>query len=262
VLAFVIIAWEVLPRAGVINPLFIPPFSRVASALCSMIVNGQLPTHTLISLRRAMTGLLAGLIFGLPLGFLLGGWFPRTQEAVEPLMALFAQANPLILFHVVMLFLGVGEMTKTFIIGWLCLWPITFSTITGVKAADPLLLKTARSFGLGRLALFLRVTLPASAPSIFTGLRLSAGYAFIMLVAAEMMGASSGLGWLVIQFQESYDATHIFAAALVITLLAVGTDSLLKLLGGRFLLPAGSAAEDYVRLTGGKGEKLPAPSGT
>ena len=71
-------------------------------------------------------------------------------------MELFAQANPLVLFHVIMLFLGMGEAAKTFIIGWLCLWPVTFSTITGVRTVDPLLLKAARSLGLGRVELFVQ----------------------------------------------------------------------------------------------------------
>lgn len=250
-LAVVLIVWEAVPRTGLVNPLFIPPLSGVAAALRDVIATGELSTHTLLSLQRAVLGLIAGLVIGLPLGLLLGGWFPRTQTALEPLMELFAQANPLILFHVIMLFLGIGEAAKTFIIAWLCLWPITFSTITGIRTIDPSVLKMARSLGLGRMRLFVLVTLPAAAPSVFAGLRLSAGYAFIMLIAAEMMGASSGLGWLVIQFQESYTATRIFAAALVITALAIGADSLLKLLGGRFLKGTESATDDYVQLTGG-----------
>jgi NitT/TauT family transport system permease protein len=252
VLAFILAAWEVLPRSGMIDPLFIPPLSRVAAALRDLAINGELGTNTLVSLRRAALGLMAGVVFGLPLGFLLGGWFPRLQTALEPLMELFAQANPLVLFHVIMLFLGIGEAAKTFIIGWLCLWPVTFSTITGVRTVDPLLLKAARSLGLGRFSLFVRVTLPAAAPSILTGIRLAAGYAFIMLIAAEMMGSSSGLGWLVIQSQEAYNVTRIFAGAVVITVLAVGADWFLKRLGRRFLGAPESGTDDYVRLTGGK----------
>lgn len=253
-LAIVLLAWETLPRLGVINPLFIPPLSGVITALRELAGNGEMATHAAISLQRAALGFAAGAVLGLPLGLVLGGWFPRLQTALEPLMELFAQANPLILFHVIILFLGIGEAAKTFIIGWLCLWPVTFATITGVRTADPTLLKAARSLGLGRAGLFVRVTLPAAAPSIVTGLRLAAGYAFIMLIAAEMMGASSGLGWLVIQAQESYHITRIFAGAFVITLLAITADWLLKLLGGRFLSRVESGADDYVRMQGSAGK--------
>jgi len=137
-----------------------------------------------------------------------------------------------VLFHIIILFLGIGEAAKTFIIGWLCLWPVVFSAMNGVRDADPLLLKAARSLGVGRLRLFVSVVIPSAAPSIIAGLRLSAGYAFIMLIAAEMMGASSGLGWLVIQAQESYHVARIFAGAAVITGLALAVDGILKLIGG------------------------------
>jgi len=105
--------------------------------------------------------------------------------------------------------------------------------VAAITAAKPgsyaeVLLKAARSFGIGRIRLFVSVILPSAAPAIFAGLRLAAGYAFIMLVAAEMMGASSGLGWLVLSAQESYHVPHIFAGATVITCLALGLDGVLK----------------------------------
>ncbi len=231
-----LLVWELLPRVGLVDPLFIPPLSGVLVTIKELLENGDLLTHTLVSLQRAFSGLMAAIAIGLPLGLLLGGWFPRLQEGLEPLMELFAQANPVILAHIIIFFLGIGEGAKIFIIGWLCIWPITFSTISGIRAVDPQLLKAARSLGLGRVQLFYQVVLPASAPSIFTGLRLAAGYAFIMLIASEMMGASSGLGWLVVQSQESYHVQRIFAGATVITALAVLTDLMLKLLEKRIVV--------------------------
>lgn len=235
--------WEILPRAGVIDPVFLPPFSMVAETVAGLWQGGDLQTHTFVSLRRALGGFLAAVALGLPLGLVVGGWFPRLQAALEPLMELFAQANPVVLFHIIILFLGIGEGAKTFIIGWLCLWPVTFSAMNGVRDADPLHLKAARSLGIGRLRLFVSVVLPSAAPAIFAGLRLSAGYAFIMLIAAEMMGASSGLGWLVIQAQESYHVARIFAGATVITGLALAVDGILKLIGG-WLAPARETDEN------------------
>lgn len=225
--------WELLPRGGLVDPLFVPPFSGVVATIGELCQTGELVRHARISLLRAFSGLFAAVVIGLPLGLLLGGWFPRIQQACEPLMELFAQANPVILAHIVIFFLGIGELAKTFIIAWLCVWPIAFSTMGGIRTADASLIKTARSLGLGRGRLFLSVILPSAAPSIFTGLRLSAGYAFIMLVAAEMMGGSSGLGWFVAQSQESYHVVRIFAGATVITLLAVLTDLSLALVQSR-----------------------------
>ena len=223
---------------GVIDPLFIPPLSRVAAALRDLAINGELGTNTLVSLRRAVLGLMAGVVFGLPLGFLLGGWFPRLQTALEPLMELFAQANPLVLFHVIMLFLGIGEAAKTFIIGWLCLWPVTFSTITGVRTVDPLLLKAARSRARPRES-FRPGYFPCRGAVNPDGGQAGGRLRLHHADCRRDDGVDSGLGWLVIQPQEAYNVTRIFAGAAVITGLAVGADWLLKRLGRRFLGASG-----------------------
>lgn len=233
VLLGALLLWEILPRIGLIDPLFIPPPSQVVAAAVHLSHHGGLSHHILISLKRALGGLAAGMLIALPLGLALGGWFPRLTRALEPLMELFAQANPVLLFHIIILFLGIGESAKLFIITWLCLWPITFSIINGIRTVDPQILKVGRALGLGRLRLFGQVVMPSAAPHLFTGLRLAAGYAFIMLIAAEMMGAASGLGWLVIQNQESYHAPRIFAGAAIITALGITVDTLLKALERR-----------------------------
>ncbi len=255
-IAVFLILWELLPRTGLVNPLFIPPLSGVLGAISELYQSGELFMHTRLSLGRAYIGLLAAVVIGLPLGLLLGGWFPRIQTATEPLMELFAQANPVILAHIIIFFLGIGETAKTFIIGWLCVWPITFSTITGIRTVDTSLLKAARSLSLGRWQLFVRVVLPSASPSIFTGLRLAAGYAFIMLAASEMMGGSNGLGWLIIQSQESYNITRIFAGATLLTTMAVVTDALLKLLEKQIVVWDADVSEDYLKLKPATGEIL------
>lgn len=242
-----LLAWEVLPRLSIVPATFIPPLSQVLGAIAELWNTGDLASHALISLQRALVGFSAAVILGLPLGFVVGGWFPRIQTALEPLMELFAQANPLVLFHIIILFLGIGEGAKTFIIGWLCLWPITFSAINGVQGVDPAVLKAARSFGIGRCKLFVSVILPSAAPAVFAGLRLAAGYAFIMLVAAEMMGASSGLGWLVLSAQEGYNVTRIFAGAATITFIALVVDAVLKSIEARIAPGRGQDADLHVK---------------
>ena len=226
--------WEIAPLTGIVDPIFIPRFSAVLVTIRDQFQTGELYQHTRISTLRALTGLLTAVIIGLPLGLILGGWFPRIQQATEPLMEVFAAANPVILAHIIIFFLGIGESAKTFIIAWLCIWPITLSTIAGIRATDDSLLKVARSMGLGRWQLFLSVSLPSAVPSIGTGLRLAAGYAFIMLIAAEMMGAGSGLGWFIVQSQESYHVLRVFAGATIITFLAVLTDLCITLLLKQF----------------------------
>jgi len=237
-------AWELLPRLGWVNPLFIPPLSEALGAMADLTVSGGLIEHALISSGRALGGFIGAVVVALPLGLLLGGWYRNLELALEPLLEGFSQANPFILFHILLFFLGTGEATKIVSIGWMCIWPILFNTVAGIRNLDPVLLKTGTSFGLGRAALFRRLVLPAAAPAIFTGLRLAAGYSFFMLIAAEMMGASSGLGWLEISQQESYHIARIFAVAMVIGLLGLGADSLVRALERR-LVPWGTSTANY-----------------
>lgn len=235
VLIVLLASWELLPALGVLDPLFVPPLHAVARAVVELAAYHGLLHHLQLSLGRVLSGFLVAVLVGTPLGLLLGGWFPRAQVAAEPLLELFAQVNPVVLFHVVMLFLGIGEATKIFIVAWLCSWSIAFSAISGARQVDPELLRLGRAFGLRPVALFWRVVLPASAPSLFTGYRLAAGFAFVMLIAAEMMGASSGLGWYVVSAQEAYHAPSIFAGVTIITALALATDAVLKRIEARVI---------------------------
>lgn len=239
-----LILWEVIPKLGLVDPSFVPPFSQVLATTWELIVSDNLIMHTLVSLGRALGGFIIAAIIAIPLGLLLGGWFPNLQLALEPLMDAFSQANPFILFHIILLFLGIGEATKIFIITWICIWPIMFSAISGIQNTDPVLLKSARSFNLGRWALFYKIVLPAAASSIFNGLRLSAGYSFFMLIAAEMMGASSGLGWLIISSQENFQMKWIFSAAMIITLLGLLIDSLMQFIEKRVIVWEETDAEE------------------
>lgn len=221
--------WEAVSRLEIVNPLLIPPFSAVVATTWDMLVSGNLLEHMGISLYRAFSGMLAAIIIGVPLGLLLGGWFRRLEIAFGPLLEIFSQTNPFILFHIILLFLGIGEATKVVIIAWTCIWPIVFTTISGIKNVNPLIIKAAAGFGLGRFKMFYKIVLPCAAPSIFTGLRLSAGYTFFMLIAAEIMGCESGLGWLILNSQENYDVLKIFSGAFVIALLSLTVDLIMEL---------------------------------
>lgn len=224
----VLAMWEGLPRIGALDPLFIPPLSRVVLMLWHLLWYESLGEHVRISLLRALGGLGVGALLGPLIGFTLGSVSPWTRRAAEPLLGLASQANPVVLFHVVVLFAGIGEVAKIVVIAWLTTWPIAFGATAGLENVDSELRRVGRAFGLSAWRLFWRIGLPSAAPALFAGVRLAAGYAFVMLVAAEMMGTSSGLGWFVVQSQVNYDASRIFAAAALIGGLAFATDCSLR----------------------------------
>jgi NitT/TauT family transport system permease protein len=166
---------------------------------------------------------------------LLGGFFARTRTFLELPLEIMAQINPFLLFHVLILFMGVGESPKIAIIVWACLWPVVFSAMHGAASVSPAVIKAGRAFGLGRLGLLTRIVAPSAAPFIFSGLTMALGYSMFMLIAAEMMGASSGLGWLVMAAQMNFQLDRMYAAVLVIAVLGLLMDAILRAAGGAWL---------------------------
>jgi len=225
-----LVLWQLCPTLGWIDGRFFPPPSTILAEGVKLVLKGELPAHVLVSLQRTLLGLAAATAVGIPLGFVLGGWFPRAARFLDPLLNLLGQINAFSLFPLFVLFFGIGEIAKFCIIFWSCLWPILFTTISGVQGVDPTYVKLARSMGSNGATIFARVLFPGALPSIFTGLRLGATFAFLMLIAAEMIGASTGLGWLVHNSSVNYLIPRLFLAAVTIALLGMTLNHTLVLL--------------------------------
>lgn len=210
--------WEALPRLGIVDPFFLPPLSVVLTAIVSMLQTGELFQHIGASLQRTLAGFFLGFFVSVSLGLIIG-WFSRVERFADPLLQGFRQTSALALFPVFILFFGIGEASKIAIIFWGAQWPILLNTISGVKNVDALLIKSARSMGASKLTIFFRVVLPASLPSIFTGARLSATTSILILIAAEMVGAQAGLGFLVFDSQQKFQIPRMYAAILLMSLL-------------------------------------------
>jgi len=232
-LALLVLLWELAPRLGWIDAQFFPPLSLVFQEAVKITVTGELLNHIVASLQRTVQGLLVAIVLAVPAGFVLAGWFPRLTAFLSPLLKLLGQINAFSLFPLFVLFFGIGELAKFCIIFWSCLWPILFTTIGGVKGVDPLLIKVSRSMGSGRLTLFARVLLPGSLPSIFTGIRLGATVAFLMLIAAEMIGANFGLGYLIHYSNVNSVIPRIYLGVLVIAFLGMSINYLVHWIEGR-----------------------------
>lgn len=212
--------WEILPSSGIIDRSFLPPVSEVAGALIKMIASGELMTHISISLQRAFLGFAFAVLVAIPLGMLMG-WYKLFEKIVDPLVQTFRNTSTLALYPVFILFLGIGEASKIAIIFKAAVWPILINTISGVKGVDPLLIKSARSMAVSNSFIFRKVVLPFSIPSIAAGIRLSASISLVVLVAAEMIGAKSGLGFLIINMQYNFMIPEMYAAIATITLLGL-----------------------------------------
>lgn len=211
--------WETFPRWGIVDTVFVPPLSQVLQAWWALLTSGQLVVDAEASLVRSATGLGLAVVTAIPLGILIG-WYRPLALLLNPLLELFRNTAPLALLPVFVLVLGLGETSKISLIFYACLWPILLNTISGVRTVDPLLIKSARSLGLPAPRLFQKVVLPAAVPTIFTGVRLAAAYSILILIAAELVGAKAGLGYLITNSQYNFSIPDMYAG--IITISGIG----------------------------------------
>ena len=224
--------WQIASTAGWLNAAIIPPLDKIFIALWNGITQGALLGDITISLQRAGLAFAAAIVVGIPLGLFMGQIRP-LEQALDPILQLFRQTSALALYPIFILLLGLGESSKVFVIFWAALFPILLSTISGVKEVDTKLLEMARTFGAGRMTLFYRVIVPASVPSIFIGLRLSATTALLLLIAAEMIGANQGIGFRVMNAQYNFQIPMMFAAIFLLAFAGLLANAILVVLQRR-----------------------------
>ncbi|MFI8618748.1 ABC transporter permease [Acidovorax sp. NPDC077693] len=227
------VLWELAPRLGLTDPTFLPPLTEVLAAGWVLAQNGQLWEHTSISLARSLGGLSIAIVAAIPLGLAIG-WYQRLGQALNPLIELLRNTAPLALLPVFLLLLGIGEVSKLSIVVYACAWPLLLNTIAAVRQVDPLLVKSARTMGATPRQLFVKVILPASVPTIFVGIRLAAASAMLVLIAAEMVGAKAGLGYLIIYAQYSFLIGDMYFGIIAITAIGVTLNYALQRLERHF----------------------------
>ncbi|MFF4010534.1 ABC transporter permease [Streptomyces sp. NPDC001717] len=218
--------WESAPRLGLVDATFLPPFSVVAQAWWDLLGNGQLAEHTSASLTRSFGGFGIAVVVAVPLGLLIG-WYRPVAALLGPLLEVFRNTAALALLPVFVLLLGIGETSKVSIVVYACVWPILLNTISAVGNADPTLVRLARSMDLSTPRLFQKVILPASVPVIFTGIRLAGAVSILVLVAAEMIGAKAGLGYLINASQFNFAIPQMYAGIITISAIGVAFNQLL-----------------------------------
>jgi NitT/TauT family transport system permease protein len=212
--------WETASRLRLVNPVFLPPFTKVVATLWKLTLNGDLAKHFLISAQRALIGFCLGVGVGVPLGITIG-WFRRFEYFIDPLINLFRNLSVLSLLPVFMLIFGIGEFSKIALIFWGVLWTLLMNTIAGVQGVDAQLVKAARGMATPKHLLFAKVILPGALPSIATGIRISASTSVLILIAAEMMGARKGLGFAIHYYEGQIRIPEMYAMIVVMAVLGI-----------------------------------------
>jgi ABC-type nitrate/sulfonate/bicarbonate transport system permease component len=228
-------AWELMAQAELVNPLIIPPVSRILAIFADLLWSGQIPLQILASLKRAMVGyLLAALLF-IPLGIFMG-LFEPIHRALEVIVEMLRPIPPPVIIPVAMLFFGLEDEMKIAVIFFSCAWPILLNTLDGVRNIDRVLLNTARTFGLPQHKIIWQVILPACSPQIMTGMRVSLPIMLILVVISEMVGSTDGIGYFILDSQRRFRVTQMYAGMLALAVLGYLLNQLFNL-AHRSLLP-------------------------
>jgi ABC-type nitrate/sulfonate/bicarbonate transport system permease component len=202
-IAVFVLGWEILARSGLVSALFLPPPSVVARTGWHLMLSGNLFGNVSASLGRVLAGFFLATLLAIPLG-ILAGMNTMMFNSVDPIIELFRPIPVLALLPLAILWFGIGESSKIFIITYAAFFPIFINTLAGVKYSDPTLIQVASTLGASRTQIFYRVVLMSALPSLAVGIRLGLGFAFLALVAAELIASTRGLGYLIMDARLTF----------------------------------------------------------
>lgn len=220
-------AWEAGSRTGLIPERTLAAPSEVAETLFGMVVSGELPSNLLVSFGRAMIGLAIGVSVGIVLA-LIAGLSRKGEAAVDPLMQIKRTIPTLALTPLFIVWFGIGETPKIALIAFASLFPVYLNLYSGIRGVDLRLLEGARSFGLSQTEQVWHVILPGALPSLLVGLRYSLSISILVLVVAEQINASAGLGYLINNARDFMRTDIIVVCLMVYAVLGLGADWLVR----------------------------------
>jgi NitT/TauT family transport system permease protein len=218
--------YEAVARSGYFAPALMPPLGVVAQTLLDSILDGSILLHAAATLYRVLVGFSFAVIVGLPLGVAMGR-FRMVENFVLPLTSALMPIPSLAWVPVFILWFGLGNAVTILIVFYAALFPMLLNTWTGVRAVNPIWLRTAGAMGAGERALFWKVIIPGASPFIIAGLRQSFLRSWVAVIGAEMLAASDfGLGWVIFDAKEFLNTDVMLASLVVIGCIGFLTERL------------------------------------
>lgn len=215
---FVLGSWEIFGRQ--VDPLFMSYPSAIAHAAIDQIASGELIHALASSIQTLLIGFVTASVVGLVLGLLIGRY--RMVDAATDWLVNALYATPLVaILPLVILWFGLGDMAKLFIVSLLAVFPVLINTAAGVRNVPASLIDVASAFAANERQVFLKIILPATVPYMMTGLRLGIGRAIIGMVVAEFFTAITGLGAMIVKYGNQYDTAAMFVPILTLMLLGI-----------------------------------------
>jgi len=232
--AVLMVVWEIAARKGLISARLMPAPGTVAVAFWKAVLDGTLIHHTVVSTRRALIGLAIGGGLGFVAGLATGLWKP-VEILLDSTLQMLRNIPHLALIPLVILWFGIDETAKIFLVSIGVFFPIYINTFHGVRTVDPQLIEMAKVYGLDRWALIRRIILPGSLPSILVGLRYALGFMWLTLIVAESISATSGIGYMTMNAREFLMTDVVLLGILIYASLGKLADTATRIIERRVL---------------------------
>lgn len=226
--------WELSVDLGFLSSRVLPSPTAVLEAFLRLSVSGELWIHIKTSTYRALSGFIVGGSLGLVLGLLTGS-FKRVEILLDSTLQMVRNIPPLALIPLVILWFGIDESAKLFLVSIGVFFPIYLNTYHGIKSVDSGLLEMAKSYGLRGVSLYRHVIFPGALPSILVGVRFSLGFMWVLLIVAETISAQSGIGYMTMNAREFLQTDVVLVGILLYAILGKLADIFAKCLERYFL---------------------------
>lgn len=222
-----LMVWQLLAQGGLINSRVLPAPTAVAEAALRLTTSGELLTHLSISTWRATVGFLIGGGLGLFFG-VVNGVFRPAELLADSSIQMIRNIPHLAMIPLVILWFGIGDQARIFLVALGVLFPIYVNTFYGIRAIDPGLIEMGQVYGLSPRQLFFQIILPGSLPSVLVGLRYALGIMWLTLIVAETIAAGSGIGYMAMNAREFMQTDVVVLAILLYALLGKLADSAVR----------------------------------
>jgi NitT/TauT family transport system permease protein len=220
--------WQIIVWFGGYEEALLPSPLSVGKAIVSLIIDGTLFIHLQVSLGRFMAGYLLAVIPAILLGMFLGR-SPRVWQIFDPIVQVLRPVSPVAWSPFIVLWFGIGNMPAIAIIFIAAFFPVLLTTVAGVHKIDRSYLKIAENLEIKKVQLMVKIIFPAAFPSVVSGLHLAVGTAWVFLVAGEMVGAQSGLGYLIVDARNTLNLDYVLAGIIFIGISGLLLDRLIGL---------------------------------
>ena len=226
-LAVAFLGWQFL-STFVFNPFLIPPPVEVIRTAIPMLASGEILADVSISMVRILVGFLVGSFIGIVTGVLLGR-IRMLHDLLDPIIELLRYLSPTAMIPIAVIWFGIGELSKYFLIFWGTFFIVIINTVAGVWRAPVARQRAAACLGANRLQVFVLVVIPSAVPYIVTGMRVAMASSFMSIIPAEILAADSGIGYLLQKSSMLLQTNRIFVALLTICVLGFAVDRVFRI---------------------------------